>query len=371
MQVMLLDLGLELRGGQLQVLYLARVLERMYEQGEPVEAVVACPRDGALAAALRKENLPCLPLPGHSATNPLVLFTLWQAIRRRRISILHTQDAQAATIGAVCKGLFPAVRLVHARRMSYPIHRGLRGKKYFIADALIGVSQEIADGLIAEGLPEDKVYAIHSGIDPALYVPKIERGDGRFVFGAVGALTEQKGFGVLIQAMSVLAGIEDLPQWEVRIVGEGPLFDHLLDLAREQKVEASLALFGRQDSKHFLPYFDALLVPSVDGEGSSAVIKEGWAVGLPVVCSALPSNKELVDDKHNGLVVPRGNPLALGAAMLRLIREPLLRERLVGGGGKSLEPFTAEHMAEDTLALYRTLLGIREEPDLPPELPIV
>jgi glycosyltransferase involved in cell wall biosynthesis len=309
-----------------------------------------------LAAVLRKENLPCLPLPGHGVINPALLFTLWRAIRRLRIAILHTHDARAATIGAWCKRWFPRVRLMHARRVSYPIHQGLRGKKYLTADAVIGVSQEISTGLVAGGLPESKVHTIHSGIDPALYAPKVERDDGRFVFGAVGSLTEQKGFHVLIQAMSVLADIDDLPQWEVRIIGEGPLFAQLFELAREEKVESSLALFGRQDSKQFLPYFDALLVPSIDGEGSNAVIKEGWAVGIPVVCSSLPSNKELVRDKHNGLIVPKGNPLALGAAMLRLIREPLLRGRLVNGGCKSLGAFTDQHMAERTLALYRTLV---------------
>jgi len=125
-------------------------------------------------------------------------------------------------------------------------------------------------------------------------------------------------------------------------------------------VEERLSLFGCQDSRQFLPYFDALLVPSIDGEGSNAVIKEGWAVGIPVACSALPSNKELVRDKNNGLIVPVGNALALGAAMLRLIREPLLRRRLVSGGGKSLESFTDQRMAERTLAVYRMILETPE-----------
>jgi glycosyltransferase involved in cell wall biosynthesis len=354
LQVLLLDLGLELRGGQRQALYLVQALERMREQGEPVEAVVACPRTSALAALLQEENLPCLPLPGRGMANPALLFTLWRAIRGRHVAILHTQDARAAIVGAWCKRCFPQMCLVHARRASYPI--GLIGKKYFDVDAVIGASQEISAGLIAAGMDGSKVHTIHSGIAPELYTQKIQRGDGRFVFGAVGVLTEQKGFGVLIQAMSVLAGIDELPQWEVRIVGAGPLFAQLLELAREQGVEDRLALFGRQDSKQFLPYFDALLVPSVDGAGSSAVIKEGWAVGLPVVCSSLPSNKELVRDKSNGLIVPTGNPLALGAAMLRLIREPLLRGRLVNGGNKSVGLFTDQRMAERTLALYRTIL---------------
>ena len=356
MHVLLLDLGLELRGGQRQVLYLVRALDRMREEGEPVEVLAACPKTGALAAALLEENLPCLQLPGRSAANPALLFKLWRTIRHRHIAILHTHDARAAMVGAWCKSWFSGIRLVHARRVSYPIRQGLHAKKYFAADAIIGVSHEISEGLIASGLPGAKVHTFHSGIDPSQYPPKVERDDGRFVFGAIGALTEQKGFDVLIQAMSVLADIDDLPPWEVRVIGSGPLFQHLLEFAREQGVENSLAFFGRQDSKLFLPHFDALLVPSIDGEGSNGAIKEAWTVGIPVVCSSLPSNKELVRDKHNGLLVPKGNPLALGAAMLRLIREPVLRGRLVSNGHKSLESFTDMRMVKDTLALYRTLL---------------
>ncbi len=355
-RVLLLDLGQEMRGGQRQVFYLVRALEALREHGEPVEAVVACPTGSGLAGALAEAELPFVPLPGRSLVNPLVLYTLRKAIHRRGINILHTHDARAATLGNWFKRWNPGLRLIHARRVSYPLREGMRGKKYLAADALIGVSHEISRGMLASGLPESKVFTIHSGIDPARYTPKTERHDGRFVFGAVGALTEQKGFGVLIQAMSVLAEMDDLPPWEVRIVGEGPLFHELLAQAGELGMAERLALFGRQESTDFLPQFDVLLVPSINGEGSNAVIKEGWAVGLPVVCSALPGNEELVKDKENGLVVPKGNPLALATAMLRLMREPDLGLRLVQAGARTLQLYTDRHMAARTYLVYQAVL---------------
>lgn len=348
---------MELRGGQRQVLYLARALERMRAQGEAVEAVVACPKGSPLAAALSREELPLVPLPGRGVTNPLLLYTVRKAIKERQIAIVHTHDARAATVGAWFKRMNNTLCLIHARRVSYPIRSGVRGKKYFIADAVVGVSREISQGMLQSGLPVGKVHTIHSGIDPTLYSPRVDRGDGRFVFGAIGALTRQKGFDVLIQAMTVLAGLDELPPWEVRLVGEGPLFTPLLEQAVAARVEDRLAMFGRQDSRAFLPDFDALLVPSQDGEGSNAVIKEGWAVGVPVVCSGLPSNEELVRDKESGLVVPVGNPLALGTAMMRLIKEPELRRRLTQGGTERLREFTDQRMAEQTLGLYRHTLS--------------
>jgi glycosyltransferase involved in cell wall biosynthesis len=281
---------------------------------------------------------------------------LWD-LHRHAISILHTHDAQSALAGWCCKRLLPAITLIQSRRVSYPIGPGLRGKKYALADAVIGVSRAIAQALIRRGVPEEKVYAIHSGIDPLIYPHKSPSTSPRFVFGAVGALTPQKGFDVLIRAMAELAGYADMPPWEVRIVGSGPLFAPLLHLAEQLHVEDRLAMFGRQDSKLFLPEFDVLLVPSTDGEGSSAVIKEGWVVGVPVVCSDLPSNQELITDGSNGVVVPTGDASSLAATMRNLLKQQDVREHLIASGRQSVPDFTAGRMAEKTLALYRKLVA--------------
>jgi glycosyltransferase involved in cell wall biosynthesis len=357
LRIVLLDFGTELRGGQLQVLYLARALHRLYWQGESIQVWVSCPKGSALARKLEQEQLPCLLLPGHRLYNPFLWCSLLWDLHRNAISILHTHDAQAALAGWCCKRLIPALTLIHSRRVSYPIGPGLRGRKYMLADAVIGVSRAIAQALIRRGVPEEKVYAIHSGIDPLVYPHKIPSTPSRFVFGAVGALTPQKGFDVLIRAMAELAARDDMPPWEVRIVGAGPLFTPLLHLAEQLHVAERLAMFGRQDSKVFLPDFDVLIVPSTDGEGSSAVIKEGWVVGVPVVCSALPSNQELITDGRNGMIVPVGDAAALAAMMRRLLREPDLREQLIASGRQSVPSFTAGRMAEKTLALYRKLVA--------------
>ena len=93
MHVLLVDLGNELRGGQIQVFYLARALMRR----DDIAPVVACPRGSALALLLEREGIPLLPLPGRAPFNPLVLFTVERALRRHAFRIIHTHDANAAT----------------------------------------------------------------------------------------------------------------------------------------------------------------------------------------------------------------------------------------------------------------------------------
>ena len=351
MHVLLLDLGIELRGGQRQVYYLARALAA----ARNVTVLTACPANGALASLLRHENLPLLPLPGRSPLNPVLLWRLKQ--RLRDTDILHTHDANAATLGALCKSLYPKLCLVHSRRVSYPLRRGARLWKYLKADACVGVSQEIADGMIQAGVPADRVFAIHSGIEPDRYAPKHARPNKPFLFQSIGACTPQKGYGILLQAMREL--LDDkmpLPPWEVRIVGDGPLRPALLEEAQRLGVADRLSMPGWQESREVLPDCDALVVPSVDGEGSSGAIKEGWVTGVPVICSDLLSNTELVQNELNGLTASVRNPQALASAMKRCLLDADLRTRLVAAGKHSVLDFTDSRMASAYLALYERLL---------------
>ena len=59
-------------------------------------------------------------------------------------------------MGAFYKLLHSGTLLIHSRRVSYPLRRGLRSWKYRIADAVVGVSREIADGMIGAGIPASR-----------------------------------------------------------------------------------------------------------------------------------------------------------------------------------------------------------------------
>lgn len=352
MRVLLLDFGMELRGGQRQVYYLARALARSAD----IEPLTACPGDGKLAALLRDEGLPLLALPGRSPANPFLYARLDRMLDGRSVDIVHTHDANAATFGAVYKLLHGgAVRLIHSRRVSYPLKPGLRSWKYRMADAVVGVSREIADGMIRAGIPASRVSAVHSGIDPDRYRPRAERSGGPFLFQSIGAFTPQKGYGVLVRAMAELRG-RALPPWRVRIVGDGPLFGPIREEAQALGVAGLLDLPGRRDSVDMLPDGDALVVPSVDGEGSSGAIKEGWVTGVPVICSDLVSNQELVRDEENGLLAAAGDPVSLAGVMERCLLDADLRRRLVEAGSRSVLDFTDRRMADRYMALYRELM---------------
>ncbi len=351
MTIILLDLGKELRGGQRQVLYLARALHA----AQGFRPVVAAPAASPLLREAAAMNLATLALPPARWQEPLALWRLTRFARTLTGPVcIHTQDARAASLGAALIRFLPGALLLHTRRVSYPVSPGFRGAKYRRAHCVVGVSAETAEMLIKGGVAPDRARVIHSGIDPARYAPARPH-DGPYIFATVGALTEQKGHETLLRGAAVLAKDADLPPWRLRIVGEGPLEQNLRALASELSLKEQAELCGRQDSAAVLPLCDAVIVPSVGGEGSSATIKEAWAVGLPLICSDLASNLELATPDKDALVFANKNPEDLARRMAQLLRDPERGKALCREGEKTLQSFTHTRMAESYMELYREL----------------
>lgn len=351
-KVLHIDLGRQMRGGQWQVFYLAR-FQRQEGRYTPV---VACPKASPLAGKLREIDVEVVELASMPHWNPFSFIKLLCAWRKHKFSIVHTHDAKAAACGAMFKRfLGKKICLVHTRRVSYPVKKASISK-YKAADAVVAVSQDTANSLRNSGIPAAQLCVIHSGIDLARYVPRIPQDRERFIFLVVGALTPQKGHTVLIKAMKHLMETEDMPPWEVRAIGDGPLFNSILAEAKALKVDSRLSLLGRQDASKIMPFCDVMVVPSVDGEGSSGTVKEAWAVGLPLICSSLAANLELVNNERNGLVFTSGQDEALADAMRRLALDPALCASLAESGRESVQQYTADKMASSYTRLYNRIL---------------
>lgn len=387
MYILHLDLGRTMRGGQWQVFYLAR---HQQKEGRYLP-VVACPAKSPLLAKLNKIGVETIALPSDKQWNLLTFLRLSLAQHKNKFSIIHTHDSRAASLGAMCHRLWgKKTLLVHTRRVSYPV-KGLSLNKYKCADVIAAVSQDTADTLHSCGLPVEQLCVIHSGIDLTRYTPKqppaltpaalaqhspndstglagstsftgsanSPGSDERFVFVVVGALTPQKGHSVLIKAMSFLKHNHDLPPWEVRIIGDGPLFNDILHEAQALGVDGQLCLLGRQDASKLLPFCDAMIVPSIDGEGSSGTIKEAWGVGLPLICSDLKANLELAEHNKTALVFTCGIERDLASNMDRLIRDKALQQKLVAAGNEQVLNYTAEKMSESYTRLYDRILSFK------------
>lgn len=352
MKVLLLDLGKIIRGGQRQVFYLARRLHLSPD----FEPLVVIPFNAPLKSMLAQAGIPYVTLPSGSDMNPYNIFRFLRIIATQQPTIVHTNDAKGASLAALAKKWLGEFKLIHSRRVSYHLKPGWSKKKYLLGDAVVAVSKEIQDVLIECDIPKERTCTIHSGINSDLYSTE-KRHHPMLTIGAVGALSSQKGFEILIDALSILRENSSMPDWQCLIAGDGPLLHELKIKADTLGLAESILFLGYKDSREVLPEIDILTVPSVDGEGSNAVIKEGWASATPVITSDLPSNLELVTHDHDGLVFRNRDANELAIAIARIANDSALAKRLIGKGSDTVTQFTDMTMANKYMDLYRTTVS--------------
>lgn len=312
-----------------------------------IEARVVCkPHAGFLERAAR-EGVGCTALPISGKLNPRAVLALGGAIRGWRPDLVVTHLSSATWWGSIAARLqkTPSLAMVH----------GFTGARWYRkADRLVCVSRAVADHMIEQGIPADRLVVVHNGIDPAPYL-SAEPADlpvpaGAFVVGTVAHLSPKKGFAELATAAALVPGAHFV------VAGEGPMRPYLGRVA--SALQGRLHLLGwRDDVPALMRRIDAYCLPSLR-EPFGLVLLEAMAAGRPVVAFRSGGAPEVVADGETGLLVPAGDVEALAAAIRRLAEDSELRERLgAAGQARMLGRFTLERQAARLAEEFRAAAG--------------
>jgi glycosyltransferase involved in cell wall biosynthesis len=214
-------------------------------------------------------------------------------------------------------------------------------------DAFIALTGFQRDQLVAAGLPPERMHVKpHFYPDPPSPLPWRER-EAKVVF--IGRLGEEKGVRFLIEAWRQWG--EQAPQLE--LIGDGPQRRELEDLA--QVMNGKVRFLGQRpfsETQKRLASAHLLVLPSVCFEGFPMVIREAFAMGVPVAASRLGSMPCLVQDGRNGVLFTPGN----AEDLLRQVRGAWGEDDLLARmGAAAREEFDARYTAE---ANYRMLIDI-------------
>lgn len=173
----------------------------------------------------------------------------------------------------------------------------------------------------------------------------------------VGQLKYRKGFDVLAKAMPFV--LEKFPTASFLFVGHSPIHRRDLEaIARENGTSEHLTIIERvseEDKVRLYNSADVSVLPT-RYEGFGLPPLEAMAAGCPVVASDIPVVDEVVRHEHNGLLVPRDDPPALAAAIVRMLSDAGLRARLVQNGFTTLEQFDEDTLVARIEQLYSRIL---------------
>jgi len=142
------------------------------------------------------------------------------------------------------------------------------------------------------------------------------------------------------------------------------------DQLRRWREEGVVEWLGRRDDvPAILARSHVFCLPSAYGEGLPKCLLEAMAAGLPIVSTDIPGCRDAVRPDVNGLLVPPRDPVALAAALRRLIEDPALRRRFGAAGRLRAErEFESSIVVAQTLAVYRELVGAVAAPERLPAL---
>src|SRR5206468_691330 len=159
------------------------------------------------------------------------------------------------------------------------------------------------------------------------------------------------------------------PGLRCAVIGDGPLRSRLEALAAELGIADRVVFFGNQRRvADFLAACDLLVSASRDNEGCSNSILEAMALGVPVIATDLGGNRELVEDRVTGRLVPVGDHVALAAAIEAALADPTGRQTIAARARQMIESrFSLERMVRDYDNLYTRLLHEKRRGALPVE----
>jgi glycosyltransferase involved in cell wall biosynthesis len=217
--------------------------------------------------------------------------------------------------------------------------------------------------LVADGIPEPRTVTVHEGIDVAraAAAPAAELHQELWLphhaplVGNVAALVPHKGHRHLVEAAADV--IRHEPDARFIIAGQGELRDTLEHQIRHHQLDKHVMLLGfRPDVLSLHKAFDLFVMSSV-AEGLGTSLLDAMACGKAIVATRVGGMPEVVVDGETGFLVPPRDHGALADAIVRLLRDPALRDRMGAAGlARVRDRFTSEIMVRNTLAVYERLL---------------
>lgn len=235
----------------------------------------------------------------------------------------------------------------------WALHRPL-----FVADAVHAISMHEKRVLIDLGVAAERIHFIPNGIDASLLATNaaIARTANPTVL-FLGQTKYRKGWDVLLRAIPAMRA--RVPDATVIFAGHtGRDRDDFDRLVTELGVRDAIQALGRvseEEKVRLLRSSWALALPA-RYEGFGIPLVEAMMVGTPVVTTDVPACNEIVADEQTGLVVPPTDPAALADALVRLLTDARLRERLGARGAQvAMERYAAPVVARQFVDLYTSI----------------
>ncbi len=304
-----------------------------------IQAIRCCRR------LFKKENFDMI----HCHTETGGLITSLAMSKRLKAKFFYTPHGMSFYKGSSLKS-----------RMVYrPIEKWICGKM----DANLAINQEefavlskwnSTTAKFIHGIGLNLQTIINARVDKAEKRAEFGIPEDAFLILSIGELNSNKNHQTIIQAISEI----DNPNIYYLICGEGPLKNKLEDVCCSLHISDKVIFAGyRRDIPEILKIADVFTFPSYH-EGLPVSMMEAMAAGLPVVCSDIRGNIDLIEDRMGGLLCSADDVNGFKEAVLKLHNDSDLRRRCGQINSLAIDEFTIEKVQKELEAVY--LIALEE-----------
>lgn len=292
-------------------------------------------------------------------------------LREQQLDVLHVHEplAPGLSLLACWAANGPIVATWHSSHE--------RSRILSAGYALAQTALEKLSGRIAVSEDARRTLVSHVGGD-AVLIPNGVR-VGRYVAAPVdadrdprptvvflGRIDEpRKGLDVLLEALPIV--VRAMPDVRLLVAGPGEVDDRVRDL--DPAIAAHVEFLGlvSDDAKvRLLRNADVYVAPHLGGESFGIVLIEAMAAGTAVIAADLPAFRRVLMEGDAGVLVPRGDAAALGAAIVAVLADADRRSKLSQAGSRRVRDYDWANVADEVIAVYDsvTVTGEKVTEDL-------
>ncbi|MBD1401020.1 glycosyltransferase family 4 protein [Pelovirga terrestris] len=331
---------------------------------------IMCPPEAPHRKRLIDAGVPVTNLSLKGRFDPTGISEIRSFIEKNHIDILHLFNNKAASNGIIASRGLP-VKII--------CYRGTVGNVSFFdpaswttylhprVDKIICVSEAIRKyflnmRLLSLRIKPEKVVTVYKGHDISWYNEKpadlkkeFSIPESAFVVCCAANYRPGKGIEFLVEATKLFPADTNL---HILLVGNMNS-SALIKKINQSPLKNNFHLTGfRRDAPALMAASDVSVLLSIKKEGLSKVVIESMIYGVVPIVTAIGGNTELVVDGESGIVIPPKNARALHAALISLMKNPMLRKTLGDNAKKRIiDHFKNQTTVDQTLAIYNDLMS--------------
>ncbi|MBQ6887387.1 MAG: glycosyltransferase [Lachnospiraceae bacterium] len=305
------------KSGYRVVIVTTRIAEREYEISEGIIRRISEPKEEMLQSGR----------VGNFKTRFTTLRDIWKEEKPDLIVSFIGKNNMMAILTSVFLKI-PVVVSVRGNPPSEYYTKGLKLAEEVLFKKAAGVVLQTRESVsFFPKAVQKKSVILPNPLNPVFIKPAFE-GKRKNQIVSVGILDENKNQAMLVRAFAQI--IEEFPEMELVLYGEGEKRIELEALAKELKITEKVLMPGQCDKVQDTIDKARIFVLTSDTEGSPNAVIEAMSLGLAVVSTDCPCGgpAELIQNGENGLLVPVGNEKALAEALRKILSSPELEEKL-------------------------------------------